>query len=402
MKRPPLKENKDLYRSIFELSPDSIVTLNTNGFITSINPAGAKIAGYPQKELIGRHFAKLGQLHFRDIPKYIRLFNSAVRGKDIKPFEIDLARKDGTSIIAEIRIGLLRDNGKVVGIQAITRDITERKNAEKEINKLASFPQLNPNPVLEVNRKGKVLFCNPAALKQFPDIIKKGTTHPILKGIYKKYGKIENEVRIGDKWYFRSSYNNNNNNKRIYYIDVTERKKAEEALKESEEKWRSFAENAPNIITISDRSGKILFINHIKHAVPGYSKKDVIGTKVYEYMPKELHSLVRKNIEYVFKTGRTGSYETQGQAPGGSISWYMTHVGPVIREGKVIAATLISTDITEHKKVEATLRESEERFRVLFESSRDALMTLEPPSWAFTSGNPATVEMARKLFLMLR
>ena len=257
MKRPPLKDNKDLYQNIFELSPDSIVTLNTMGIVTSVNPAGAKIAGYPQKELIGRHFAKLGQLHFRDIPKYIRLFNSAVRGKEIKPFEIDLVRKDKKCIIAEIRVGLLRDNGKITGIQAITRNITERKKAEKEIKNLASFPQLNPNPVLELNRNGKVLYCNPAALKQFPDIIKKGSDHPIFKDIYMVHGKIKNEVKVGDKWYFRSSYNNNN--KRIYCIDITDRMKAEERIAKFNECFVNFGSDPDeNIQHLVETIGELL------------------------------------------------------------------------------------------------------------------------------------------------
>jgi len=133
MKRPSLKDNKDLYQSIFELSHDSIVTVDTKGFITSINSAGAKILGYSVNELVGRHFAKIGYMNIRDIPRYIEIFTAAISGKDTKLLEINLNRKDGTPIVVEIRVGLLKENGKITGIQAITRDITERKKAEEEI-----------------------------------------------------------------------------------------------------------------------------------------------------------------------------------------------------------------------------------------------------------------------------
>ena len=122
-----------LYKSIFELSQDSIVTVDTKGFITSINPAGAKILGYSVDELTGRHFAKIGYMNIRDVPKYVEIFTAAISGKDVKLLEINLIRKDGTPIVVEVRVGLLKENGKITGIQAITRDITERKKAEEAL-----------------------------------------------------------------------------------------------------------------------------------------------------------------------------------------------------------------------------------------------------------------------------
>ncbi len=94
---------------------------------------------------------------------------------------------------------------------------------------------MNPNPVMEVTRKGKVSYYNHAALKHFPDIIKKGSAHPILKGIFKEHDKIENEVMVDGKWYLRPSYFvRGKEAKRIYCIDITERKKTEEELQKSE------------------------------------------------------------------------------------------------------------------------------------------------------------------------
>jgi len=153
-----------LYKGIFELSPDSIVTLNTKGFITSINSAGAKILGYSVDELIGRHFAKIGYMHIKDIPKYVEIFTAVISGKDVKPLEINLTRKDGTPIVVEVRVGLLKENGKITGIQAITRDVTERKKTEallqRSEERWRSLVENAPNIIIVVDREGTIQYIN--------------------------------------------------------------------------------------------------------------------------------------------------------------------------------------------------------------------------------------------------
>jgi PAS domain S-box-containing protein len=140
--------------------------------------------------------------------------------------------------------------------------------------------------------------------------------------------------------------------------DITEKKRAEEALRESGEKWRSLVENAPNIIIISDKNGKIKFINH---TVSGLTVKKTIGTKLYDYIPKEYHTLIKKMNRSVFQTGENGSYEIKGKGPSDRISWYSSQVGPIKKDGKIIAVTTIVTDITERK-------EAEEKYRILLEN----------------------------------
>jgi len=90
----------------------------------------------------------------------------------------------------------------------------------------------------------------------------------------------------------------------------------------------------------------------------------------------------------------TISVEYRWQTAGGEYRWFLDHAVLVrneIGEPKQIVGTWLDT--TERRRAEEALRESEERYRLLFEGSRDAIMTLAPPSWRFTSGNPATVEM---------
>ncbi|MGB5933388.1 MAG: PAS domain S-box protein, partial [Anaerolineae bacterium] len=127
------KRTEDLYRSVVELATDSIITVDMKGVITSSNTAATRILGYSQDELIGKHFSKIGILRAREIPKFSKLFKSALRGELTKPLELSFCRKDGTPILAEVRVGLLKEGGKTIGLQAVSRDITERKQAEEAL-----------------------------------------------------------------------------------------------------------------------------------------------------------------------------------------------------------------------------------------------------------------------------
>jgi PAS domain S-box-containing protein len=142
------------------------------------------------------------------------------------------------------------------------------------------------------------------------------------------------------------------------FRDITERKQAEETLRKSEEMWRSLAENAPNNISIIDRDGTITYINR---TVPGITKDEVIGKKVYDFVMPEYHNVLRDSMEYVFDNGESTSYESRALGPDNSISTYDVQVGPIKHDGQVVAVTLISTDITERKQAMEALQQERDK-----------------------------------------
>src|ERR671932_2238239 len=152
--------------------------------------------------------------------------------------------------------------------------------------------------------------------------------------------------------------------------EINERKRTENALRQSEERWRSLVKNAPDVIFTCDRTGKILFINR---TVPGFTVEQAIGTSVYEYIPFDHQNTLRQSFERVFQTGEPVYYETLGAGANGTTSWYASRVGPIQQDGQVVAAIVISTDITEHKQAEELLHLRQQEFRALVENSPDMI-----------------------------
>jgi len=128
-----LRESEENYRNIVELAPDGIITVNTKGVVNSCNTAFSRLSGFSKEEILGKSISQLPTMRKRDIPKYIKLFASLLRGGKQKTFEFEWVYKNRTPRLAEARASLLKKGNKIIGLQAIIRDVTEQKKAEKEL-----------------------------------------------------------------------------------------------------------------------------------------------------------------------------------------------------------------------------------------------------------------------------
>ncbi len=127
-----LKNSEEMFRSLVELSPDGIITLDLKGKLTYVNPAFTQLTGFSTDELVGKNFIKVGTIRAIDLPKYIKTFSKIIMGK-IEKIEMYYKRKDGSMGWGEIIIKLIEINHEKRQIILIARDISQRKEMEDKL-----------------------------------------------------------------------------------------------------------------------------------------------------------------------------------------------------------------------------------------------------------------------------
>ncbi len=152
--------------------------------------------------------------------------------------------------------------------------------------------------------------------------------------------------------------------------DISEFKLNEFRLRDSEKNWRSIAENVPDIIIVADRHGTIQFINKV---FPGHDINDVIGKSTFDFQPPEYHEPMHRSLEQVFTRGEIVTLETMGAGSPGELRYYISRFAPIKENNQVVAVLIIATDITEQKKFQEALHQSEDKFKKAFYASPDVI-----------------------------
>ncbi len=156
--------------------------------------------------------------------------------------------------------------------------------------------------------------------------------------------------------------------KRVAELEQSDlqRRHLSEELRNSEARWRSLVENAADLILIIDRDGRVLFMNHTP---PGLTVQEVIGRSAYDYIEPEHWDMVKSAVAGVFRTGVPAQYEIWARGPHNTRAWYSTRVAPLKQNGIITAVSVIARDITDKKRTEEALRDSEKQYRDLVDNA---------------------------------
>lgn len=308
-----LSQNLNIYRLIAENMYDAIYTLDTNGNFTFVNDVALKRSGYTRKWFIGRSFLNFVIPENKNMVQ--KSFKSVMMGKVVPAYELSYINSKGKSLWIEINATPLVDNGNIIGVLVVSRDITERKRIEEELK----------------------LYRN-----NLESLIEGRTA----------------ELRIANEQ---------------LQIEIAQHKKTEEALRSSEAYYRTIFHNTGTAIIIMEDDTTISLSNAECEKFVGYRASDLEGKR------RAVEFVARQDLERILSYNELRrqdpekaprSYELKIVDRHGNVRDVLITIASIPHTNKTIASFL---DITEQKKMEAALKASEEKYRNIFENAVEGI-----------------------------
>ena len=388
-----LKSSEERFKMLFEFAPDAYYLSDLKGVLVDGNRAAERLTGYSREELIGGNFLKLGLLALGEVPKAAGLLAKNALGVPTGPDTLTLTRKDGSPVIVEVSSYPIKieDQSLVLGI---ARDVTERARMQEELDRLARFPSENPNPVLRISQEGMVLYANrpgQAFLEGCGCGIGRivGSHCSQLVQAALEHGAVQwVEMPCQDRLFnlmitpiAGAGYAN------IYGLDITERKRGEQALRDSEARNRTIIAAIPDLIFRVNDEGAFLDFVPAAGQETYVAPEAFLGKRIPELMPPDVAEAQMAALRRTLDTGSTQVIEYALPLPDGA-RWYEARLA-VCGETEVLA---IARDITERKRAEEALQHSEERYRGLFQDVPAGLYRTTPTG-EIVDANPALVKM---------
>ncbi|HEX3797641.1 MAG TPA: PAS domain S-box protein [Verrucomicrobiae bacterium] len=357
--------------AIVKFSDDAIISKDLQSVVTTWNHGAEKVFGYTAEEMVGASIMQLIPTERRDEEDLI--LGKIRAGESVEHFETERQTKDGRRIHVSVTASPIKDaSGKIIGVSKVARDISESKRAREHAVWLASFPEQNPNPILELDlATGIIHYANDAAIRLAPENLANGVLHPLTKSLLEDYRtardhKLQStyrEVAVGEFFFSQHITRVPETGRlRVYSSDITARKKADEARKASEERYRALFEYAPDGILIANAEGIYLDANASMCSMLGYTPEQLIGLQARDIVSEAEVPHIQPALN-IIKAKSMYHREWNFRRKDGSI--FPTEViAALMPDGNVLA---MIRDITERKRTEA-------RFRRLVESNAQGVM----------------------------
>lgn len=381
-----LLEAKVEFENLFESSPEALIVVDLQGHITLMNMQAEKTFGYARHELIGTDHDvlvpdQLRAKHNTELKTYVGRPHPHVMGLGL---ELSGRRKDGTEFPVDIDLGPLEIN-KELFVLSIVRDATRRKQLEDKVleseQKYRELADLIPEIILEADIQGTITYANRKTLDSLnisSEELSKGASIfnyviPEYQSIAKqKFSRVLQEGDIGADEYvllrkdgttfpvLMHNVSITRHGKTIgirgIAVDITERKRAEQRLAESEKRFRTTLDAMLEGCVIIDFHWNYLYVNDAAVKLDRRTKEERLGHTMMEVFPDIERQDTYAHLQKCMRDRVPDQYETEFTFPEGTKVWFEVRAEPV-PEGMLI----LYADVTRRKKLEEELTRYRQR-----------------------------------------
>jgi PAS domain S-box-containing protein len=432
MAEEELRESEERFRNVLDNSIDMVYRIDlATGQYDYVSPSSKKLLGCDPEEFIylGSELT-INLIHPDDAERLtesiVRMMMPAKHHNEVSTIEYRIKHRElGYRWVADNVSLIHNNNNQPIAVVGNLRDITERKMAEEELRIKESALEHSLIAIAMSDMDGNITYVNQACAKMWGD-----TNKEELLG--KPYWKllasddvvvakeVEKAMNEGKSWEGEIIAKDKGGIERHVHVlsgtvkddqgnpiqtvsslmDITEKKKAEQALMESEERYRLIAERVTDVIWSMDMDLRYTYISPSITQQRGYTVEEAMAQTIEDMMPPSSLETATKlflkalSIENAAlrDSSRSLTVDLEMKCKDGSTIWVETTSNILYDENKnPIAIIGISRDITERKKAEDALRESEEKFKILVEEMSDGYSVLQGSQIVFA--NKLSAEM---------
>jgi PAS domain S-box-containing protein len=403
-----LQESEERFRRAFSASPVGMtISESATGLILDANERFARMLGYSRDELIGR--TSLGLGIWADPNERERVVEAVESSLPVREFHARFRTKTGDIRDVLDSVEPLLMGSKRVLLSAF-QDVTDLRKSEQ---RFARAFHANPVPTsISEAETGRILDVNDQFLKVLgysrAELLGRSSTD---LGIW---AKAEDRLRVGDRVLAEGAVYNQEVSLRTgsgdirsvvgsivgiqlgsiscmlsTFVDITERKRADEALRASEQRVRALMENARDAIFVSATTGTVLEVNRAAEELTGRPRGEIVGRPVWETVPEEDRAAVGISFRKTIDDASLEGFETRILRPDGTCRPAEVSASLVDVGGTQVVHAIVR-DISDRKKADEAIRDSEERYRLLFEANPRAMWVFDQETLAFLAVNDAT------------
>jgi len=380
-----------LIRGIMDNAGSIVTVRDLQGHYLMVNREVEKVLGLESEQIIGK---TPYDTHSSDkAAKILTDDKKVIESRNILEIEDQLDVQGEIRTFLGTKFPLLNEDREVYAVCTIATDITEHKQTEEEIRKFKTIADKAGHGVAISDLEGNLIYVNDSFAQMhkynIDELIGKNLSifhnqeqmervNQLNDQLKQKGGYVAEEVwhKKKDNTVFPTLMSatlvRNESGEPLFMagtaIDMTKHKKAEELLRYSEERYRSVVEDSPVLLCSFLPDGEITFVNTAYCKYFGKTNDELVGNNFKYLIPEEDRQAVLDNIMSLTIDSPTMTHEHKVYAPDGRIRWQRWTNRAIFDEhGRAVCFQSFGEDITEHKKAEESLQESELRYHTLFE-----------------------------------